>query len=103
MITIIILIHWRVLTMPIETNVDFSLVEMYFHISPKGMEEPLLHIPGRQLLDGPVMLDILQQGQTLLRGKGLDISASHVGLSLFNLVATIHLFLAQYNQWLDLD
>ncbi|KRF03117.1 hypothetical protein ASG89_23535 [Paenibacillus sp. Soil766] len=94
---------WSVLTMPIETNVDFSLVEMYFHISPKGMEEPLLHIPARQLLDGPVMLDVLQQGQTLLRGKGLDISASYLGLTLFNLVATIHLFLAQYNQWLDLE
>lgn len=89
--------------MPIETNVDFSLVEMYFHISPKGMEEPLLHIPAPQLLDGDVMLNILQQGQALLRGKGLDISASYLGLTLFNLVATTHLFLAQYNQWVDLE
>lgn len=89
--------------MPIETNVDFSLVESYFHISPKGMEEPLLHIPGRQLLDGPTMLDILQQGQTLLRGKGVDISASYLGLTMFNLVATIQIFLAQYNQWLHFE
>lgn len=89
--------------MPIETNVDFSLVEQYFHISPKGMEHPLTQIPGRQLLDGETIHDLLQQGQTLLRGKGLDISASLLGLTLFNLVATIHLFLAQYNQWLALE
>ncbi|OCT16214.1 hypothetical protein A8709_01880 [Paenibacillus pectinilyticus] len=89
--------------MPIESNVDFSLVESYFHISPKGMEHPLLHIPGRQLVDGATMLDILQQGQTLLRGKGLDISASFLGRTLFHLVATNYLFLAQYNQWLVFD
>ncbi|MDR6552573.1 (2Fe-2S)-binding protein [Paenibacillus qinlingensis] len=89
--------------MPIESNVDFTLVEQYFHISPKGMEEPLLHIPARQLLDGPTMLGVLEKGQALLRGKGLDISASYLGLSLFNLVATSQLFLSQYNQWLVFD
>lgn len=89
--------------MPIETNVDFSLVERYFHISPKGMEHPLLQIPGQQLVDGPTMHRVLQQGQTLLKGKGLDISASYMGLSMFNLLATIHLFLSQYNQWLVLN
>lgn len=89
--------------MPIETNVDFSLVESYFHISPKGMEQPLIQIPGRQLVDGETVRNLLQQAQTLLRGKGLDISASLLGLTLFNLVATIHLFLAQYNQWLALE
>ncbi|RTE11611.1 (2Fe-2S)-binding protein [Paenibacillus whitsoniae] len=85
-----------------ERHVDFSIVERYLHISPQGMDNPLVRIPGAQLLEEATMRRLLSQGQTMLKGKGLDIAASHMGLTMFNVISMMYLFMAQYNLWLSL-
>ncbi|PZD96146.1 hypothetical protein DNH61_09565 [Paenibacillus sambharensis] len=81
---------------------DFSLVKQFFHISPEGMEEPLLNLPAEDLLDPVKARNAMQLGGSLVQATGLELPSSFAGMCFFNLIATQQLFLSRYNRFLDL-
>ncbi|MBD0382027.1 (2Fe-2S)-binding protein [Paenibacillus sedimenti] len=86
-----------------EEQIDFSWVEANFRISPRGMKAPILSVPGHELLNPEIILDVLRRGQILLQATDLSYPASHTGITIFNLCLTFQLFIVRYNRVLDLS
>lgn len=85
------------------TDIDFSLVKRYFHISLEGMEHPLVEVEGTDLLDGGKLLPVLESGGRLVRATGLELPVSFAGMTLCNLCAVSLIFIVQYNRMPDLS
>jgi ferric iron reductase protein FhuF len=84
-------------------SMDFSLAEAYFHISPKGVANSVYSVCASDLLQSETTDEVLRQCADLLRALNLHLPVSFVGLTFFNVCATLQLFLAQYNRILDLS
>jgi len=69
------------------TEIDFSWIRGFFRISPEGAEEPMLELPGTDLLDGSKLLPALEAAGRIVRATGLELPASFAGLTLCNLCA----------------
>lgn len=82
---------------------DISLAAKYFHITPNGCEQPLVSFPAERLLEPQTMDDLLGQGRDLLKGLGLEIAVSFLGLAFFGIPAAVHTFMWQYDHILDLS
>jgi ferric iron reductase protein FhuF len=82
---------------------DFSMAEAYFHISPKGFARPVFSVCASELLQPETLNEALRQSADLLRALNHLLPASFLGLSFFNLCATLQLFLSRYNRLLDLS
>jgi ferric iron reductase protein FhuF len=85
------------------TRMDLTLAEKYFQLSTKGAEAPLLSIPATELLDRDKMRELLSESAVLLKGIGMELAVSFVGIGLFGLVASQQLIMSQYNLVLDLS
>jgi Ferric iron reductase FhuF-like transporter. len=83
-------------------NLDFSLIKMYFHISPEGADHPILEMRGDQFLDMDITKQTLLEAGKLVQANGLDLPASFAGTSFAKLCATQLLMFAQYHIILDL-
>ncbi|WP_158606770.1 (2Fe-2S)-binding protein [Paenibacillus ginsengarvi] len=86
-----------------EQTLDFSLAETYFHISPRGSDNPLFETPAVSLLQPQTMDSLLSLGRDMLRGLDLTISGSFLGLAFFGLPAAVLSFMYQYDGVLDLS
>ncbi|WP_162463167.1 (2Fe-2S)-binding protein [Paenibacillus psychroresistens] len=86
-----------------EETMDLAILEAFFHISPTGMKDPVLSIPAIDLLNKSQMDAIVRLGMELYKGKGLDVGASFIGKSFFNLCASLQIVLATNNRFLDLS
>ncbi|WP_053376158.1 hypothetical protein [Paenibacillus sp. FJAT-27812] len=84
-------------------EMDFTLVETYFHISPNGAAEPVLELPATDFLNREIAYDTLLKAGEMVQATGIQLPASFVGMSFFNLSITNLFFAAQYNRYLDLS
>ncbi|AIQ35097.1 (2Fe-2S)-binding protein [Paenibacillus sp. FSL R5-0345] len=84
-------------------ELDFSLVNSYYHISPDGAENPLAEMPATDFFEMGQVRGLMQQAGEIVQAHGLDLPASFFGTSLCNLCSTKLIFLAQYNKILDLS
>ncbi|MGG1636513.1 (2Fe-2S)-binding protein [Paenibacillus sp. NRS-1760] len=84
-------------------DMDFTLVEKYFHISPKGAAHPLLELPATSFYDKETAHATLIKAGEMVQATGMQLAASFVGMSFFNLCITNLFFAAQYNRYLDLS
>ncbi|QMV42917.1 (2Fe-2S)-binding protein [Cohnella cholangitidis] len=82
---------------------DLKLFEEYFHISTNGSDNPILSLPLADLLQHENMKEVLRQGSALVKGIGLELAASYIGLAFFGLAATKQIVMSQYNRILDLS
>ncbi|RED64638.1 (2Fe-2S)-binding protein [Cohnella lupini] len=82
---------------------DLRLFEEHFHISVKGSDNPLISVPVADILVHETMKDLLQRGSALVKGIGLEIGVSFIGLAFFGLAATKQLIMTQYDRILDLS
>lgn len=82
---------------------DLSLAETYFHISPGGSAQPLFSTPAETLLEPKTMDELLRLGRDMLKGFGLDIAVSFVGLAFFGVPAAVHTYMWKYDHALDLS
>ncbi|RIX53648.1 hypothetical protein D3P08_09485 [Paenibacillus nanensis] len=81
---------------------DFSLVKMFYHISPEGAEETLYELPAEQLLDPKRAEDVLNEVGKHWNATGMDLPASFTGTTFFNLGFMNLFFGAAHNQMLRL-
>lgn len=84
-------------------EIDWTLVEQYYSISPTGAVEPLAELPAAMLLDRKQAITILEQGGAAVRATGLELPASFVGLTFFYLFASTVTIMAQSNRMPDLS
>lgn len=84
-------------------GMDFSLVEMYFHISPEGMEEAVFQLPAAEFRNKEAMQIALAAGGQMVQATGNELAASFIGTSLCNACSVMLLMAAQYNRLLDLS
>ncbi|CAM4436023.1 ferric iron reductase protein FhuF [Paenibacillus endophyticus] len=84
-------------------QMDFTLVDMFFHISPKGAEHPLLELPATDFRDREIAYHTLITAGNMVQATSIQLAASFVGISFFNLCITNLIFAAQYNRYLDLS
>ncbi|MNO30301.1 ferric iron reductase involved in ferric hydroximate transport [compost metagenome] len=84
-------------------ELDFSLVNSYYHISLKGAGNPLAEIPATDFFEMDLVRGLMRQAGETVQAHGLDLPASFFGTSLCNLCSTKLIFLAQYNKMLDLS
>lgn len=84
-------------------DMDFTLVETYFHISPQGAEHPLHELPATDYYNKEIAQATLLKAGEMVQATGMQLAASFVGMSFFNLCITNLLFTAQYNRYLDLS
>jgi ferric iron reductase protein FhuF len=82
---------------------DLKIAEDYFHISTKGSDDPLLSIAATEILQHDSMREVLQRGAALVKGIGLELGVSFIGLAFFGLAATKYIVMSQYNRVLDLS
>lgn len=82
---------------------DLSMVEEHFHISIKGSEAPVYSITATDILKHEEMLEVLQRGSVLVKGIGMELAVSFLGLAMFGLVATKQFVMSKYNRVLDLS
>lgn len=83
-------------------QMDFTLVETYFHISPGGAAHPLLELPAVNFHNREISHATLIKAGDMVQATGMELAASFVGMSFFNLCITNLIFAAQYNRYLDL-
>ncbi|WP_373231893.1 (2Fe-2S)-binding protein [Cohnella sp.] len=82
---------------------DLRIAEEHFHISTKGSEAPLYSIAATDILQHEKMLELLQRGSVLVKGIGLELAVSFLGLAYFGLAATKQFVMSRYNRVLDLS
>lgn len=80
-----------------------TLFEEHFHISVKGSETPLISVPAPLILQEDRMREVLQLGSGLVKGIGLELAVSYIGLAFFGLAATKQVVMSQYDRILDLS
>ncbi|WP_138751225.1 IucA/IucC family C-terminal-domain containing protein [Paenibacillus sinopodophylli] len=83
--------------------IDFTLVESFFHISPQGAARPLLELPATDFHNREVAHHTLVRAGEMVQATSIQLAASFVGISFFNLCITNLIFAAQYNRFLDLS
>ena len=84
-------------------ELDFSLINTYYHISPEGVKHPLAEMPAIHFFEPKLLTDMLQKAGDTVQAHGLELPASFFGTSLCHLCSTKLLFLAQHNVILDLS
>lgn len=84
-------------------QMDFTLVETYFHISPGGAAHPVHELPAVDFLIREISHATLIKAGNMVQATGMELAASFVGMSFFNLCITNLIFAAQYNRYLDLS
>ncbi|MFS0781927.1 hypothetical protein [Bacillus sp. 1P06AnD] len=84
-------------------DLDFSLVNHYYHISPKGAGQPLAEMPATDFFNPETLIQMMHKAGHTVEALGLDLPASFFGTSLCNLCSTKLLFLAQSNVLIDLS
>lgn len=85
------------------TTIDFTLLQKYFHISTNHAEAPALSFPATEMLNPERIDTILSTGATSYKAMSLELPASFLGVSLFGFTAAQLLIAAQYDLWLDLS
>lgn len=85
------------------TNLDFSLIKMYFHTSPEGADHPILEMRSDQFLNADITKQAFLEAGKLVQAIGLELPASFAGTSFGNLCAIQLLMYAQYHIILDLS
>jgi len=88
---------------PMSTEIDFTWIRGFFRISPEGAENPVLELPGTDLLDGSKLLPALEAAGRIVRATGLELPASFAGLTLCNLCAVSLIVMARHNRMPDLS
>ncbi|MEK5253913.1 hypothetical protein NST74_10675 [Paenibacillus sp. FSL F4-0125] len=69
-------------------ELDFSLVNTYYHISPDGAENPLAEMPATDFFEMGQVRGLMQQAGEIVQAHGLELPASFFGTSLCNLCST---------------
>ncbi|WP_424765480.1 hypothetical protein [Paenibacillus sp. sgz302251] len=83
-------------------DMNFTLVETFFHISPVGARNPTFQMPATDFLDRQKARQAIMKGGDLVQAIGMQLATSFIGMSFFNLCVTKLIFAAQYNRLLDL-
>lgn len=87
----------------LEPQFDFSVVKMYFHVSPEGAQQPIYELPASRLLEDEPLNELLSFTGRQVHAASLALPASFVGTSLCKLALIQLLFAAQYNRLIDLS
>lgn len=86
-----------------EQEMDFTIVDTFFHISPNGVAHPLHELPAADLYHREISYATLIKAGEMVNAIGMQLAASFVGMSFFNLCITNLFFTAKYNRFLDLS
>ncbi|WP_201007371.1 (2Fe-2S)-binding protein [Paenibacillus glycanilyticus] len=85
-----------------ETLFDFSLVKMYYHISPEGAEHPIYDIPATGFFDPATLQEALKRSGETVQAISNALPASFIGTSLCKVSIVQLLFASMYNRLLDM-
>ncbi|GGA31201.1 (2Fe-2S)-binding protein [Paenibacillus physcomitrellae] len=85
-----------------EPAFDFSIVKMYFHVSPEGAEHPIYELPAVRMYEEQALQEALKLSGEQVQATSLALPASFVGTSLCKLSLIQLLFAAQYNRLIHL-
>lgn len=83
-------------------KLDFSLIKSFYHISPEGAEAPYYELPAALLLDRVRAFEALSEHGRLWKATGLELPASTLGGTFFNLTVMNLVFSAQFNLFVKL-
>ncbi|WP_028561014.1 hypothetical protein [Paenibacillus pinihumi] len=83
-------------------DLDFGIIERFYHISPRGAANPMIELPASLLLDQDKVREVLEKGAALVKATSLELPASFIGSTFFYLCATYIVFMAQENRIPDL-
>jgi siderophore-iron reductase FhuF len=86
-----------------QLDMDLTLLEEHFNISTTGSDEAAHAIAASDVMHNADMKEFLHQGSVLLRGIGLELAVSCIGLAYFGLAAAQQYVMSQYNRILDLS
>ncbi len=81
---------------------DFSLVKMYYHISPEGAEHPIYDIPATGFFDPTTLQEALQRSGETVQAISNALPASFIGTSLCKVSIVQLLFASIHNQLIDM-
>lgn len=80
-------------------NLDFDVIDRFYHISPKGFDQPLFELTATELLDADQAKDVLDRVGKLWKSCGYELPVSFVGMTMFNFCLTSLFFAAKDRVW----
>ncbi|WP_028610750.1 hypothetical protein [Paenibacillus harenae] len=83
-------------------DIDFTIIDTFFHISPKGVAAPVFEMAAPDFLHTEQAYAALVKGGEMVQATDTRLAASFVGMSFFNLCVTKLIIAAQYNRLLEL-
>jgi ferric iron reductase protein FhuF len=86
-----------------ESLFDFTMVKMYYHVSPEGAEHPIYEISPAAFFDDEVLRETLRVSGKDAKATSLALPASFVGTSLCKLSLIQLMFAAQNDRLIDLS
>lgn len=81
------------------SQLDFTIIDSFYHISPQGFAKPLTEWPARELLDPSTAKDVLDRTGELWKACGYELPVSYVGMTMFNFCVTSLFFSAKDQVW----
>ncbi|MGO4538950.1 hypothetical protein [Paenibacillus sp. 2TAB19] len=84
------------------TELDFSLIKYFFHISPEGAEHPSYSLPAASFYDLEQAKQAVEYTGEFVQAIGTKTASSFMGMSFFNLAITKLLIGVLHNRSLDL-
>lgn len=85
-----------------QIDIDFTLIEEHLNISTTGSDEPAYAIAATNVMNAAAMKEFLHQGSVLLKGIGLELAVSCIGLAYFGIAAAQQYVMTQYNRILEI-
>ncbi|WP_173275099.1 (2Fe-2S)-binding protein [Paenibacillus sp. NEAU-GSW1] len=82
---------------------DFTIVKMYYHVSPEGADHPIYEVAADELFNSAMLQEALRMGGATVQATSLALPASFVGTSLCKLTLIQLLFASQVDRLIDLS
>mgnify|MGYP002398736794 CR=1 FL=1 len=81
---------------------DFTIVKMYYHISPEGADHPIYEIPATGFFDPAILQEALLRSGETVQAISNALPASFIGTTLCKVSIVQLLFVSMYNQLMDM-
>jgi ferric iron reductase protein FhuF len=81
---------------------DWTVVKMYYHISPEGAEHPMYEIPATSFFDPAILQEALRLSGETVQANSKALPASFIGTSICKVSIVQLLFVSMYNRLLDM-
>jgi ferric iron reductase protein FhuF len=85
------------------TLFDFTIIKMYYHVSPEGAEHPTYETQAAQLLNPDMLKEVLRETGQPAQATSDALAASFIGTTLCKLTLIQLMIAAQYDRLIDLS